>query len=188
MKRRVSAALLAVLAPALSAISLGQEDLTINRREQARGNFRATPQSLYAHYCAHCHGEDGTGGGRLWASELSPPPADLTSLGADRSYVVETIREGSAVHGKSSLCPPWERTLSAPNIERLAQYIASLSSGSSGSGSSEAPPELETQPIREPFPLLLMLVVVAEGALLWRFLPRNTEATHVVSKDSSVGG
>lgn len=175
MKPLTGAAVLAMLAPAMS---LGQEHLIINRRDQARGAFLATPQGVYGHYCAHCHGEDGTGGGRLWASELSPAPADLTGLGVDRDYVIEAIREGSAVHGKSNLCPPWSPTISTANIERLAQYVLSLG--------SEAAPEIQTQPVREAFPWMVMLVVLAEIALLRRMLSKRS--SHVVSQDPSVRG
>jgi len=164
MKALAGVVLLTVLTP---AVCLGQEDLTIDRREQARDAFLATPRGVYGHYCAHCHGENGTGGGRLWASELSPPPADLTALGTDRDYVIEAIREGSAVHGESNLCPPWGRTISATNIERLAQYVVSLGSG--------VAPEIEVQPDGEPFPWLLVLVVLAEIAVLGWTLRRNTE-------------
>ena len=181
MKKLLGAALLAMIAP---SVSLGQEDLTINRREQARDAFLATPQGVYEHYCAHCHGEDGTGGGRLWASELSPPPTDLTALGEDRDYVIEVIRDGSAVHGKSNLCPPWGSTISATNIERLAQHVVSL--GGERASEMREMPEMDAQPVRASFPWILLLVVLAEIALLWWILRK--EASHALSKDSSVGG
>ncbi len=175
MKKLLGAAVLAMIAP---SASLGQEDLTIDRRQQARDAFLATPQGVYEHYCAHCHGDDGTGGGRLWASELSPPPADLTALGEDRDYVIEAIRDGSAVHGKSNLCPPWGSTISATNIERLAQHVVSLG--------GERASEMDVQPVSASFPWLLLLIVLAEIALLWWMLRK--EAPHALSKDSSFGG
>jgi mono/diheme cytochrome c family protein len=150
----------------------GQE--IINRQEQARGIVLTTPQSIYRHYCAHCHGEDATGGGRLWSSELSPTPANLTMLGAGEDYLIEAIRDGSTVHGKSNLCPPWGRTISPANIERLARYVASL-----GGKSSMSPPARAEargslpEPVREPFPWLLGLFILAEVGVLSVMLQRR---------------
>jgi mono/diheme cytochrome c family protein len=144
----------------------GQE--IINRQEQARGMVLTTPQSIYRHYCAHCHGENAMGGGRLWASELSPTPANLTTLGVSEDYLIAAIRDGSTAHGKSNLCPPWGRTISPANIERLARYIASLGgkkptdSNPSVSSMLTATPEA----VREPFPWLLSIVLLAEIGLL----------------------
>ena len=122
------AAVMSIIAVVVSAVSpqAARGEELINRREQARQAFLATPQGLYQHYCAHCHGEDGKGGGRLWASDLPARPADLTSLGKDKQYLAAAMRDGSAAQGKSNLCPPWGRTLSPANVERLAQYIISL--------------------------------------------------------------
>lgn len=153
----------------ISQGAAGQQDF-INRREEARRATLATPQGLYVHYCAHCHGDDATGGGRLWASELSPPPADLTTIAIDRTALVAAIRDGSAAHGKSNLCPPWGRTIALPDIERLASYIASLQSSktSTAPAAAGAPPP----PAREPFPWLLAGFLLAEVGLLW-WLPRR---------------
>ncbi len=145
------------------------EDL-INRRDQARGAFLAAPQGIYEHYCGHCHGEDAAGGGRLWATELSASPADLTALRQPKEYILAWIRHGSAAQGKSSLCPPWGRTLSPANVERLALYIASL-----GSETSQRPAEPATaaESVREPFPWLLAAVLLLEIVLLGAMLRRR---------------
>lgn len=137
----------------------------INRRDQVRGAFLATPSGIYGHYCAHCHGDNAKGGGRLWATELSPSPPDLTELEADKEYFLAVIRNGSAAQGKSNLCPPWGRTISPANVERLAQYILSLRSETS------APePTIPFEPVRETFPWLLVAVVLGEAAFLWHML------------------
>ncbi len=165
----------------------GQE--IINRQEQARGMVLTTPQSIYRHYCAHCHGENATGGGRLWASELSPTPANLTMLGAGEDYLIAAIRDGSTAHGKSNLCPPWGRTISPANIERLARYVASLGGKTSTSGpaGAEARGSLP-EPAREPFPWLLGLFIPAEVGVLWVMLQRRKGDACRVPQDPVVRG
>ncbi len=165
----------------------GQE--IINRQEQARGMVLTTPQSIYRHYCAHCHGENARGGGRLWASELSPTPANLTTLGVSEDYLIAAIRDGSTAHGKSNLCPPWGRTISPANIERLARYVASL-----GAETSMSPPARAealgslSDPVREPFPWLLGLFIPAEVGVLWVMLQRRKGGASRVPQDSVVRG
>lgn len=174
------AAVMSIIAVVVSAGSpqAARGEEWINRREQARLVFLATPQGLYQHYCAHCHGEDGRGSGRLWASELPARPADLTALGRDKEYVAALIRDGSAAQGRSNLCPPWGRTLSPANLERLAQYIFSL--GHQTSQPASAPGASVVEPPRQPFPWLLLAVVLAEMALLWRVVRRRKEVSDVV--------
>ncbi|MFQ5742463.1 MAG: c-type cytochrome [Acidobacteriota bacterium] len=149
----------------------------IDRRHQATGAFLATAEEIYRHYCSHCHGEDATGGGRLWASELSPEPPDLTTLEADEAYLVAAIRDGSATHGKSNLCPPWGRTISPPDVQRLARYLLELGGQSSPvRDQTAAASDLQ----RQPFPWLLMLVVFGEIAILWRMLYRQKEGSNAI--------
>ncbi len=142
----------------------------INRREQVRSAFLATPQGIYRHYCAHCHGDEAQGVGRLWATELEPSPPDLTALEADKEHLLAVIRNGSGAQGKSNLCPPWGETISPVNVERLAQYILSLRSETS------APePTIPVEPVGEAFPWLLVAVVLGEAAFLWRVLRHQKE-------------
>lgn len=171
----------------IAQVGRGQE--IVNRREQARSMVLMTPQSIYGHYCAHCHGEDATGGGRLWSSELSPTPANLTTLGADEDYLIAAIRDGSTAHGKSNLCPPWGRTISSANIERLARYVASLG----GKTTTSPPPRARAggslhEPLREPFPWLLGLLIPAEVGVLWVMLQRRKGDASHVPQDTAVRG
>jgi mono/diheme cytochrome c family protein len=82
---------------------------------------------LFDHYCATCHGDGGKGDGQN-ASNLSPPPPDLTTSKsiADAAYVRRVIAQGSAAAGRSPLSPPWGRTLSAQEIEYLTVYCRAL--------------------------------------------------------------
>ena len=169
--------------PALASVPVALGEELINRRQQARQAFLAAPHGLYLHYCAHCHGEDGTGGGRLWASELPATPTDLTALRVDKEYVVAVIRDGSAAHGKSNLCPPWGRTISSANVDRLAQYVVSLGSQSS----SQRPAPLA--PARQPLPWGLLAVVLGEAVLLgWVLRQQKKEVFNVLPQDPLVRG
>lgn len=155
----------------LPRVALAQD--LIHRRDQARSAFLSSPQGIYRHFCAHCHGEEGKGDGRFWASELSPPPADLT-VQSDKQYVIAVIRGGSVAHGRSNLCPPWDRTISSANVERLAQYVVSLG------GKTSLPPSGPVAPHLEPFPWLLVAVLVSQVLALWRMLRRKKAVSNVV--------
>ncbi len=191
----VALALLMVLGEA--GIARGQE--IINRREQARGMLLVSPQGIYRHYCAHCHGDDAGGGGRLWSTELSPRPADLTTLGKDEEYLVTAIRDGSVAHGKSNLCPPWGRTIAPADIKRLARYIVSLASetpsdpqaparGLSEPSTFDGPARGLSAPVNEPFPWLLGAVLVVETVVLLRMLRARKEVLNVVRDPRPPGG
>lgn len=85
-------------------------------------------KTLFARYCATCHGDQGAGDGQN-ASNLMPPPPDLTlakNIG-DRALARKVIAEGSASIGRSPLSPPWGHSLSPQEIEYLVMYCESLS-------------------------------------------------------------
>jgi mono/diheme cytochrome c family protein len=82
---------------------------------------------LFAQYCATCHGDEGKGDGQN-ASNLNPPPPDLTSSKnvRDATYLRRVITQGSASLGRSPLSPPWGRNLSAQQIDYLIAYCQAL--------------------------------------------------------------
>lgn len=153
----------------------------INRRRQVQGAALMTREGLYAHYCAHCHGEQGKGGGRLWTTgESRPALSDLGATQLDQAALVKFITEGSAASGRSNFCPPWGQAISPPNVQRLARHIVSLS------GTEEPPPPAEPQLAEEPFPWGLLGLILAEvGLLVWMIL-RNRELSHALPKNSAV--
>lgn len=85
---------------------------------------------LFQKHCTPCHGEQGRGDGRFFASSLNPPPTDLASAEFVRSRsdtdLARTISQGSATIGKSNLCPAWGQTFSATEIEYLVAFIRKL--------------------------------------------------------------
>ena len=82
---------------------------------------------LFLHYCATCHGDQGRGDGQN-ASNLNPPPPDLTTSKSARdfAYTRKVIAEGSAAVGRSPLSPPWGRNLSGQQIDDLVSYWQAL--------------------------------------------------------------
>ncbi len=169
------------LAWCASHLAQGQE--LIERREQARAAFLASPEGIYGHYCAHCHGEGGVGNGRLWATELSPKPTDLTASDLDEAALVKFITQGSAALGKSSFCPPWGRTISAANIERLALYIRSLRGEATLPASAPAASAAAREPAGDPFPWKLAGVVLAELLVLGWLFRRWKETQNAVPEN-----
>ncbi len=192
MMTRIRAATIVGFAAGMSLLWLqvasGQE--IIDRRDQARKWVLTSPQTIYTHYCAHCHGEDGTGGGRLWPTELSSKPADLTSLGESEEYLITAIREGSAVHDKSNLCPPWGRTITSVNTQRLARYVLALADGNlTGLNMPDSPPSMHgLEPVTDPFPWVVCLFIVAEIGLLLVMLRHKKGGVVRVRQDTAVCG
>jgi len=87
----------------------------------------AQGKHLFDNYCAPCHGDGGKGDGQN-ASNLNPPPPDLTTSKnvLDPAYTRRVITEGSAAVGRSPLSPPWGRSLSLQEIEYLTLYCQVL--------------------------------------------------------------
>lgn len=88
---------------------------------QARG------KKLYKQYCSVCHGEGGRGNG-FNAFNLNPRPADLTKVCKvnEAEYVVRVVTGGTKAVGKSSLCPPFGRTIQKEDINAIILYIETL--------------------------------------------------------------
>lgn len=159
------------------------EEQQVDRRGQARDAYRATPEGLYRHFCAHCHGDDAKGGGRLWAAELSPAPPDISALGRPASEIETAITSGSAARGRSALCPPWARTLTPTEIARLARWLAALGAESRPPSADDSPPAAGSA---EQVPWLLLALVLGEIAgLCWIWRRRfGRSATHPRSAEA----
>ncbi len=114
--------------------------------EAARSSrILAQGKNLYLRYCGPCHGKTGEGDGRYLATGLEPRPSNLTRAGSDAlddAFDTEElelwIRQGSAAHERSNLCPPWGLTLADRDIHCLAQFVRSLRKGIDST--AQAPP------------------------------------------------
>jgi mono/diheme cytochrome c family protein len=100
------------------------------RAEEREGKLsyvESQGKHVFLQYCATCHGDEGRGDGQN-ASNLVPPPPDLTASTntRDAALVRRAIAEGSAAVGRSSLSPPWGRSLSPQEIDYLVAYCQSL--------------------------------------------------------------
>ena len=95
------------------------------RAEEREGNLtyaESQGRSLFVHYCATCHGDGAQGDGQN-ASNLNPPPPDMTAARAkDAAFIRRVITEGSAAVGRSPLSPPWGRSLSPQQVDYLVAY------------------------------------------------------------------
>lgn len=98
------------------------------RSEERQGNLtyvESQGKRLFVEYCSTCHGDDGHGDGQN-ASNLTPPPPDLTLTRKDPVLLRRVIAEGSAAVGRSPLSPPWGRSLSRQEIDYLVAYCDAL--------------------------------------------------------------
>ena len=112
-----------------------REDLAL---EAAKEFFRVTDvtvedsKRMYLHYCSVCHGAEGKGDG-FNAYNLDPKPRNFTDSTflskADSAYVVKVITGGGRAVELSAMMPPYGRTLTAEEIEKLAEYVLFLSRG-----------------------------------------------------------
>ncbi len=86
-------------------------------------------RTVFLHYCAPCHGENGRGDG-FNAYNLDPRPRDLADPGFQQTHSDEDlaaiVRTGGGVAGLSNSMPPWGRTLNDRQIHNLVRFIRYL--------------------------------------------------------------
>ncbi len=102
----------------MDAVQQGFRDGELTARE-------SHGKRVFVQRCATCHGPEGRGDGQN-AYNLQPPPPDFqVSLPQvsveDRRAVIEG---GTAALDRSTLCPPWGRTLREEEVEALVAYMA----------------------------------------------------------------
>jgi mono/diheme cytochrome c family protein len=95
---------------------------------------------VFDHYCATCHGKEGTGDG-FNAFNLDPKPRDFTSPQFQKTKkdrdLLDAIDKGGASVGLSPAMPPWGKTLSPRDIRALVVYVRHLATSPSSSQSSK---------------------------------------------------
>ncbi len=89
--------------------------------EVAEGADLDLGATVYADYCAACHGPAGEGSRDLGAPDLSN---NIWLYGADVETIVTSVREGRA-----SVMPAWEGRLDPVTTKALAVYVHSLGGG-----------------------------------------------------------
>lgn len=115
-----------------SDVDVPSSDLVVDvfeRQAQEEGLTRleTSGKRLFAQYCVTCHGENGAGDGQN-AYNLDPAPPDFQgSLSSHPpSYWRQIIESGSGAVGRSSLCPPWGRTITREDVDALVAYLHTL--------------------------------------------------------------
>ncbi len=89
-----------------------------------------TVELNYRFYCAQCHGLTGRGGGPNATRHQPVEPRDFTSWAEmsilTDSEIILAIERGGKATAKSTLMPPFGRTLSGAEIVELKDYIRRL--------------------------------------------------------------
>lgn len=89
-----------------------------------------TAPDLYKFHCAQCHGVKGMGDGPNATKEMPVTPRDHTSaleMGKlTDADIINAITGGGTATSKSSLMPPFGKTLSKQEIVSLKDYLRKL--------------------------------------------------------------
>lgn len=93
-------------------------------------SYGASAAENYRFHCAQCHGADGRGDGPNATVEMPVSPRDHTSAAEMRKLtdedIVNAITRGGPATSKSSLMPPYGKTLSRGEILELKDYLRKL--------------------------------------------------------------
>ena len=89
-----------------------------------------TVEDLYRFHCAQCHGLKGMGDGPNATREMPVSPRDHTSAVEMNKLtdadIINAITDGGPATSKSSLMPPYGKTLSKAEISSLKDYLRKL--------------------------------------------------------------
>lgn len=118
-----------VWALVLVALICSAEAAEVDVSSKSAESLEARGQTLFAHYCAHCHGIKGEGNGYN-AEFLDKEPANLS----DKEFVSKKSNEqlfrvitlGGVGVKKSSLMPVFGNTISEEDIWALIAYVRKL--------------------------------------------------------------
>lgn len=84
----------------------------------------------FRYYCAQCHGLDGKGGGPNALKHLPVDPRDLTDKVAmgklSDDEIMDVIRFGGKGPRRSTVMPPFEKTLREIEIIYMKDYLRDL--------------------------------------------------------------
>ncbi len=89
-----------------------------------------TARDNYRFYCAQCHGGDGKGDGPNALESMPVVPRDHTNAVEMSKLtdedILNAIADGGASVSKSSLMPPFSKTLTQKEIIELKDYLRRL--------------------------------------------------------------
>ncbi len=83
-------------------------------------------RQLFNSRCTLCHGEHGTGNGKMARIIKNPPPFNLTKSRMPDEYLMQIIGEGGEALARSPQMPPWKGELTETQIKSLVMYIKTL--------------------------------------------------------------
>lgn len=96
----------------------------------APASFAATAKENYGFYCAQCHGLEGKGDGPNATKNQPVEPRDHTSAYEMNKLtdndIIEAITGGGEAVSKSSLMPPFGKTLTKDEIAELKDYLRKM--------------------------------------------------------------
>ncbi len=92
--------------------------------------FAAAAAENYRFYCSQCHGLGGKGDGPNATKNMPVSPRDHTSKYEMEKLtdedIISVIREGGAATSKSTLMPPFGKTLLDGEITAMKDYLRKL--------------------------------------------------------------
>lgn len=95
-------------------------------------------REIFLRSCASCHGEDGSGDGRI---ETDPPARDLRDPERMERFtdwqILSVIRDGGKPYGLSKRMIPWGSMLDDRELRDVTAFVRSLSSGEPEDGETE---------------------------------------------------
>ncbi|MBI5644381.1 MAG: cytochrome c [Deltaproteobacteria bacterium] len=96
----------------------------------AVSSIAATAEENYKFYCAQCHGLEGKGDGPNATKNQPVSPRDHTNAAEMNKLtdddIINSITDGGPATSKSSLMPPFGKTLAKQEITALKDYLRKL--------------------------------------------------------------
>ena len=141
-------AALGLVVIAVWLLSTGSRVLAASQSERAIQAGRG----IFATHCATCHGEGGRGDGAS-AAGFATRPADLADgrlmNGLPDEFLVSVITHGGPAQGLAPTMPPFDRTLSAEQIDQVVAFVRTLARPEYRGGPARLarPPRAPKQPI-----------------------------------------
>ncbi|MBI5286862.1 MAG: cytochrome c [Deltaproteobacteria bacterium] len=92
--------------------------------------FAASAEENYKWFCAQCHGLQGKGDGPNATKEMPVNPRNHTDAKEMEKLTVadveNVIRDGGAATSKSTIMPPWGKTLTDEEVKEIVAYLGKL--------------------------------------------------------------